>query len=155
MHFQGEMIHFFFKNKALRSESVKLIYLSNFNNLINGLLILKTFINSFASQCLVFEKKMNPFSLKIHQIWHMSFSMTILPRKFTKTFLLKLSHKNSFLKFDAFSRKNGSFFLRNDALRSESINIKVMLIKIIFINLFNFSKLTFCFIRKAGKNFFL
>ena len=39
-------------------------------------------------------KKMSQISLKIHQIWHMSFCMTILIREFCKIFLLKLSYKN-------------------------------------------------------------
>ena len=53
---------------------------------------------------------MNHFSLKMHQAWHMSFCMTILTRKFNKIFLLKLSFKNSYVKLDAFSKRNGSFF---------------------------------------------
>ena len=48
--------------------------------------------------------------------------MTILTRKFIKIFFLKLPYKNSCVKFDAFSRRNGSFFLsENEKLRSKSV----------------------------------
>ena len=36
--------------------------------------------------------------------------MTILIRKFIQIFLLKLSYKSSCVKFDAFTRRNGSFY---------------------------------------------
>ena len=55
----------------------------------------------------------------------LSFCMTILKIKFNKIFVLKLSYKNSFIKFDAFPRRKKEkivhFFLKNEALRSESI----------------------------------
>ena len=52
--------------------------------------------------------------------------MAILTRKFNKIFLLKLSFKNSCVKFDTFSRRNGTlFFLKNEALRSESVKITI------------------------------
>ena len=56
------------------------------------------------------RNKINYFSLKMHKIWHISFCITILTRKLKKILLLKLSYKNSWVKFDAFSRRNGSFF---------------------------------------------
>ena len=37
----------------------------------------------------------------------LSLLKTILTRKFNKIFLLKLSYKNSCVKFDAFSKRNG------------------------------------------------
>ena len=60
----------------------------------------------------------------------MSFYMTILTRKFLNFFLLKLSYKNSCVKFNAFLRRNGSFFLKNEALRSESVKrLKYLMMK--------------------------
>ena len=48
--------------------------------------------------------------------------MTILTRKFNKVFLLEMSYKNSWVKFDAFSRINMVLFsLQNEALSSESV----------------------------------
>ena len=35
----------------------------------------------------------------------------------------KIVIKKSCVKFDAFSRRNGSFFLKNEALRTESVKI--------------------------------
>ena len=43
----------------------------------------------------------------------------ILTKKFNKTFLLKFDTKTH----DAFSMRNSSFFPKNEALRSESVNI--------------------------------
>ena len=62
---------------------------------------------------------------------------------FCKIFLLKLLHKNSCVKFDAFSRRNGLlFFLKKEAFRSEnvtSINIVwvILHIKVYYKNLLN------------------
>ena len=42
------------------------------------------------------------FFLKMYQIWHMSFCMAILTRKFNKIFLLKFSYRNSCVKFKYF-----------------------------------------------------
>ena len=53
---------------------------------------IKNFSSIFYQFCFSaprFWEKMNHFSLKMHQIWHMSFCMTILRRKLTKIFLLK------------------------------------------------------------------
>ena len=48
--------------------------------------------------------------------------------------MLKLSYKNSCVKFDTFSRRNGTLFsLKNEALRSESVKINQY--SIVFINL--------------------
>ena len=48
--------------------------------------------------------------------------MTILTRKFNKVFLLEMSYKNSWVKFDAFSMINMVLFsLQNEALSSESV----------------------------------
>ena len=61
--------------------------------------------NTFASQRLVFEEKNKLFLLE------------------NASNLLKLLNKISCVKLHAFSRINGSlFFLKNEALRSESIN---------------------------------
>ena len=60
--------------------------------------------------------------------------MTILTRKFDKIFLLKLSYKNSCVKFDTFSRRNGTlFFIKNEALRNESVNKYYKLLKIVLL----------------------
>ena len=56
--------------------------------------------------------------------------MTILTRKFDKTFLLWLSYKNSYVKFDAFLRRKGEmvrFFLKKEGLRSESVNMLLII----------------------------
>ena len=49
--------------------------------------------------------------------------MTILTRKFNNIFFLKLSYKISCVKFDAFQGEMVYFFLKNEALRSESVTI--------------------------------
>ena len=41
-----------------------------------------------------------------------------------RIFMLKLSYKNSCVKFDAFSKRNSLFFLKNEALWSKSGNAK-------------------------------
>ena len=46
---------------------------------------------------------MNPFVLKVYQIWHISFCMKSLTRKFRKNF-----HKKNLVKIYAFSKQNGS-----------------------------------------------
>ena len=62
---------------------------------------------------------MKHFTLKMHQISHVSF-YTILTRKVRKFFLLKLLYKNSCAKFDVFLRWNGlSIFPQKKFLRSE------------------------------------
>ena len=51
--------------------------------------------------------------------------MTILTWKFNKNFFVKISYKTSCVKLDAFSKRNGSlFFLKNERLRSENVNIE-------------------------------
>ena len=84
------------------------------------------------------RKKINHFFLKMHQIWHMSFCMTILTRKFNKIFLLTLSYKNSCVKFDAVSRRNGSFFSsKTRCCEKKVLNIIIGPIKNIFDNIDN------------------
>ena len=51
------------------------------------------------------------------------FLYEILTGKYTKIFLLKLSYKNSYVKFGVFSMRNNYFFLKIEALRSESVKI--------------------------------
>ena len=48
-----------------------------------------------------------------------------LPKKFCQIFLLKLSFKKSCVKFDVFSRKNGSFFLKNERVKDLYLGIKL------------------------------
>ena len=68
--------------------------------------------------------------------------MTTLTRKFlkfNKIFLLKLSYKNSCVKFDAFQGKNVNFSLKNETLRRESVKIiyidtKIFDLKLVSIN---------------------
>ena len=74
-------------------------------------------INNFASQCLVFEEKMNYLSLKMHQIGLMSFCMTIL----TKFSCLNYHTKIHYLNLMHFQEEMGHFFLKNKALRSEIV----------------------------------
>ena len=65
-----------------------------------GIKILLSRTYHFHLSGLAFEEKTKYFSLEMHQMWHKSFGMTILTRKFNKIFLLKLS----LVKFDAFSK---------------------------------------------------
>ena len=66
-----------------------------------------------------FLRKYEQFFLKMHHAF--------LYDNFNKIFLLKLSYKNSCVKFDALSRRNGTlFFLKNEALRSESVNLQML-----------------------------
>ena len=91
----------------------------------------KLFFNTSASQCIVFEEKMNHFFLKMHKIWHMSFCMTILTKKCNKIFLLKLSYKKKthVLNFMHFQEEMVHFFLKNKALRSEGVKVWTMTFK--------------------------
>ena len=55
----------------------------------------------------------------------LKFCMTILTRKLSKIFLLKFFYKNSCVKFDIFSRRNGLLiFLQKEALKSKRVNNK-------------------------------
>ena len=82
----------------------------------------KHLVNTFASQCFIFEKKKLTISHENASNLTYEFCMTILTRKFIKIFLLKLSYKNSCVNFDAFSRQNGSFIFHQN---SESVNSKI------------------------------
>ena len=67
-------------------------------------------INTFVSQWFIFEEKNKPFLLeKASNLTH-EFLYGILTRKINKIFLLKMLYKNSCVKFDTFSKRNGSFF---------------------------------------------
>ena len=56
--------------------------------------------------------------------------MISLTRKFIKMFLLKMSHKNSCVNFDAFPDKMAHlFFLKMKSLRSESVKVINNIIK--------------------------
>ena len=61
----------------------------------------------------------------------MSSCMTILTGKFNKIFLLKLSHKNSWVMLMHFQGETVHFFFKNKTLRSESINLQCYIIIII------------------------
>ena len=46
-----------------------------------------------------------------------------LKRKYCQIFLLKLSYKESCVKFDAFKEEMVHFFLKNNELRNESVKL--------------------------------
>ena len=73
---------------------------------------------------LFLREKMNHFSLKMHQISHISFDMTILTRKFNKIFIQKIMCEI----WCIFKEKWFIFSFKNEAIRSESVNIASCLI---------------------------
>ena len=75
--------------------------LNNFENYVLEQMFRLEF-NTFASQRFFFEGKNEPFLLENTSHSTHEFFMT--------KFLLKLSYKNSCVKFDGFSRQNGHFF---------------------------------------------
>ena len=56
----------------------------------------------------------------------MRLRITILTTKFTKIFLLKLSYKTHVLNLMLFQGEMVNFFLKNEALRRESVKITSM-----------------------------
>ena len=73
-----------------------------------------------------FLKKNEQFLLKNASNLTHEFFYENLTRKLIKIFMLKLSYKNSCLKFDTLSMRNGSFiFLKNEVLRRESVKYLV------------------------------
>ena len=60
-----------------------------------------------------------------------AFNLTydILTRKLNKIFFKVVIQKHKCVKFDAFSRRNSSFFPKNKTLRSESVNDILFLCK--------------------------
>ena len=85
----------------------------------------------FLLSTLFLKKNNEPFILE---------NEPILTRKFNKTFLLKLSYQNSFVKFDAFQRETVQyFFLNNEALRNKRVKLIFNFIQ--SFSLLNYSKL--------------
>ena len=82
----------------IESHCVKCIYFVYFRYVLNGL-------------CSTIAK----FQIQILIFFYITYYIL-----FNKIFLLKLSFKNSCFKFDEFSKRNGSFSLKNEALSSES-----------------------------------
>ena len=73
-----------------------------------------------------FLSKKNPFLLENASNLAHEFVYDNLNKKIFVNFPVKLSYKNSCIKFDVFSKRNISFFLlKNEALRSESVKITI------------------------------
>ena len=72
-------------------------------------MILRT-LSTFASQCLVFDQKNELFPLENASNLTPGFLYDNFNQKILVNFLVKIVIKNSFVKIDAFSEENGSFF---------------------------------------------
>ena len=77
--------------------------------------------NTFASLHLIFEEINEPFFIENASNLTNEFLNDNFNDKINKIYLLKLSYKNSCVKSDTFSKRNGSFFPKNEVLRSEKI----------------------------------